>query len=160
MLSGLFRARWPERGGDRPSGNVAARRCRRAAAGVRPTATRVAAGRRGGRRPLTRRGGAFGRAAAALVHDLHPVVAELVAPVLAVERPELVLVVRADLVAVPVAVPLDDLLLLLDLFFQLALLAGQNLVLDLDDALDELRQLLGEALDAAPRQIAGLVDGQ
>ena len=43
-------------------------------------------------------GAPSGACAAALVADLDPVVPELVAPVLAVERPDHVLVVGADLV--------------------------------------------------------------
>ena len=120
---------------------VAAASARGAPPPVSPAA-RVATGRRRRRRRLTGRGAPSGACPPHLLRDLDPVVPELVAPVLAVERPDHVLVVGADLVGAVHAVPaVDDLLLLLDLFFQLALLAGQDFVLDLDDALDELRQL-------------------
>ena len=70
------------------------------------------------------------------------------------------LVVGANLSSAVPGAGVDDLLFLLDLFFQLTLLAGQDFELDLDDALDELGQLLGETLEATAGQIARLVHRQ
>src|SRR5690349_13578861 len=127
--------------------DVSALRRRSAATLCWCTATLCGSGRR---RALTRRRRALGRVALTLIANLDAVVAELVAPVLADERPDDVLVIGADVLDRLVAGRgATTLALLDDLVLELALLALQNFELDLDDALDELRQLLREALDAA-----------
>src|SRR5690349_8995660 len=138
--------------------DVSALRRRSAATLCRCTTTLGGSGRR---RALTRRRRALGRVALTLVANLDAVVAQLVAPVLADERPDLVLVIGADVLDRLVGRRARAALALLDdLVLELALLTLQNFELDLDDALDELRELLGEALDTAARQITGLVHGQ
>src|SRR3712207_4940034 len=79
--------------------------------------------------------GALGRRTLAAVVQPDAVVPELIAPVLALERPEVVLVVDDDARHVDVLARGQHLLLLLDLLFQLALLAAEDLDLDLDDPL-------------------------
>ena len=93
-------------------------------------------------------------AALAAIGNAHAVVTKLVAPVLTGKRPDVVLVVDANLFGATLPARLDDLLLLDDFLLQAALFTLQNFVLDLDDALDELRQLLGQPDEAAPGQIA------
>ena len=87
------------------------RRCRLYGVGRRhplPRPATLAACGRGRRRALARRRRALGRVPLTLVADLDAVVAELVAPVLADERPDDVLVVGADVLDRLVAGPPPD----------------------------------------------------
>src|SRR6185503_4258203 len=114
--------------------DVSALRRRRAATLCwRPTT--LAPRRNGRRRPFTCLRRALGRVALTLVANLDAVVAELIPPVLADERPDYVLVIGADVLDWLIRLRAGrTVALLADLRLQLATLALQDFVLDLDDA--------------------------
>ena len=114
----------------------------------------------GGASPVA--GAPSGALFAHLFATLHPVVAELVAPVLAGERPDLVLVVDADLVRRRLAAGPGIDLLLLDRSPPRALpfwpwRISYSILMT---RLMSCASSLGEADDAAAGQVTGLVDRQ